>query len=68
VVGFDDTKRCENLSPKLTSAYVNTQKMGEIAVEQILKEIYLGRESAESIQIEIEVPIIERESVKSLNL
>ena len=66
VVGFDDTNRCEQLSPKLTSVFVNVQRMGEVAVEQILREIHRERGETDHIQIEIEAPIVERESVKSL--
>ena len=67
VVGFDNTQKCEWLSPKLTTVFVDIKKMGEIAVALILQ--YVKQEESEKytrMQIEIETSIVVRESVKKL--
>ena len=67
MVGFDNTQKCEWLSPKLTTVFVDIKKMGEIAVALILQHV--KQEESEKytrMQIEIETSIVVRESVKKL--
>lgn len=66
VVGFDNTKKCEWLSPKLTTAFVNIKKMGEIAVTLILQHVKEEESDHAHMQIEIETSIVVRESVREL--
>jgi LacI family transcriptional regulator len=63
LVGFDNIDMCEKVTPKLTTANVNKEKMGKRAVERILYLIDHQCDSYENIILSVE--LIERESVKT---
>jgi LacI family transcriptional regulator len=62
IVSFDNTSRCETLTPKLTSVDIPKQIFGEQAISLLMKNI----EDAEvpKVIIELETNLIERDSVR----
>lgn len=64
ILGFDNSDRCEKVSPPLTSVHVPKVEMGKEAVRMILDRIENSDKSTASLRLDTE--LIKRESVKKL--
>lgn len=63
VVGFDDIPLCEKGMPKITTARVQKELMGEVAVRKLVERIHRNEE--EHMTQLLSVKIVERDSLKS---
>ncbi len=66
IVGFDDMPYCEITSPKITTIRVFKQYIGKLAVNRLIEKI--EEEDQVNQKIEVNCEIVERESVKDLNM
>jgi Transcriptional regulators len=64
IIGFDDIPFSEICSPRLTTIRVQKQNMGKVAIRRLLQSI--NAEDEVNLKIEVDVELIERESVKKL--
>lgn len=66
VVGFDDTLSAIQIRPKLTTVHQDIASKGKIAMEEIIKTIE-GKKDR-TINIKLPIEIMERDSVKNIEL
>lgn len=69
VVGFDDISMAEKFIPPLTTVKQNISRKGEIAADLLIRQINGGnrRASREEADPNIELELIERQTVRRLN-
>lgn len=65
VIGFDDRPICTLVTPKLTTMQLPRSRFGADAVKTLIDSI--KERTVSSVKIEIDVNLVERESVKNLN-
>lgn len=66
IIGFDGIDAGQLISPMLTTIKQDTEKMGQVAAEQILDMIKMKRQRKKGKTIEIETSIIEGETTREL--
>lgn len=65
IMGFDDLKIAELVSPPMTTIHVDRKLMGKLAVHQLLNE---NQQRPEPIPVRVSIPcsLVERKSIKQL--
>ena len=66
IIGIDDIPMCELTDPPLTTMHVPKHQMGVQAVKRLLEKI--NRNSREVLTIEIFTFLVERQSIRNLNV
>ena len=66
IIGIDDIPMCELTDPPLTTMHVPKHQMGVQAVKRLLEKI--NHNSREVLTIEIFTFLVERQSIRNLNV
>ena len=66
IVGFDDNYLCQLTNPRLTTIHQDAEQKGILATDMILAQ--LGKAEVPERSVILPVSLVERESVRNLNL